>query len=223
MYLEVGGQTITDFNGEWDTTLSEGFGLWRSGDFDFIAGRQHYLQGPVNNCSLGSLFSYTTFDGARLRYKGRDATVDLAWIDSYDRIMVEPGQGGGVLSRAQLPLYSGQIGFNYFHERGVGDGASVDVSYPVRPGYLDLYAEVGEDAWDNKLTTCGFYFPNTYQTLGLDLFVEYAERDGYDSMWSAVGYQEMAKGWTGVFAVRRVHGGDWDGAIGAFKRFGSLE
>jgi len=223
LYLEVGGQINSDLSEEWHTTLSEGFGLWRAGEFDIIAGRQHYVQGPVNNCSLGSLFSYTTFDGVRLRYKGRDATVDLAWIDSYDRVIVAGGEGGGALGRLRLPLYSGQIGFNYFHERGVGDGESVDVSYPVRPGYLDFYAEVGEDAADNKLTTCGFYFPNMYQTLGLDLFVEYAERDGYDPMWSAVGYQEMDKGWTGVFAVRRVQGGDWDGAIGAFKRFGSLD
>jgi len=223
LYLEVGGQTISDLSGQWHTSLSEGFGLWRAGEFDIIAGRQHYLQGPVNNCSLGSLFSYTTFDGARLRYKGRNATVDLAWIDSYDRVIVAGGEGGGALGRLQLPLYSGQIGFNYFHERGVGGGGSVDVSYPVRPGYLDFYAELGEDAADNKLTTCGFYFPNMYQTLGLDLFVEYAERDGYDPMWSAVGYQEMDKGWTGVFAARRTQGGDWDGAIGAFKRFGSLD
>jgi len=223
LYLEVGGQTISDLSGQWHTSLSEGFGLWRAGEFDIIAGRQHYLQGPVNNCSLGSLFSYTTFDGARLRYKGRNATVDLAWIDSYDRVIVAGGGGGGALGRLRLPLYSGQIGFNYFHERGVGGGGSVDVSYPVRPGYLDFYAELGEDAADNKLTTCGFYFPNMYQTLGLDLFVEYAERDGYDPMWSAVGYQEMDKGWTGVFAARRTQGGDWDGAIGAFKRFGSLD
>ena len=223
LYLEVGGQTISDLSGEWHTTLSEGFGLWRAGEFDVIVGRQHYLQGPVNNCSLGSLFSYTTFDGARLRYKGRDATADLAWIDSYDRVIVEGDEGSGVLGRLALPLYDGQIGFNYLHERGQGNGGSVDVSYPVQPGYLDFYAEVGEDAGDNRLTTCGVYFPNVYQTLGLDLFVEYAERDGYDPIWSAIGYQEMNDGWTGVFAVRRVHGGDWDGAIGVFKRFGSLE
>ncbi len=223
LYLEVGGQINSDLSEEWRTTLSEGFGLWRAGEFDIIAGRQHYLQGPVNNCSLGSLFSYTTFDGARLRYKGRDATMDLAWIDSYYRVIVEPGESAGVLGRLRLPLYGGQIGFNYFHERGLGDGQSVDVSYPVRPGYLDFYAEVGEDARDNGLMTCGVYFPNMYQTLGLDLFVEYAERDGYDSIWSAIGYQEMDNGWTGVYAVRRTQGGDWDGAIGAFKRFGNLD
>ncbi|MCK4324538.1 MAG: FecR domain-containing protein, partial [Armatimonadetes bacterium] len=137
LYLEVGGQINSDLSEEWHTTLSEGFGLWRAGEFDIIAGRQHYLQGPVNNCSLGSLFSYTTFDGARLRYKGHDATVDLAWIDSYERVIIEGGEGGGALGRLRLPLYSGQIGFNYFHERGVGGGQSVDVSYPVRPGYLD--------------------------------------------------------------------------------------
>ncbi len=223
LYLELGGQSTTDFKGDWHTALSEGFGVWRAGQTDFIGGRQHYLEGPVNNSTLGSLFSYTTFDGARLHHKVGNLTVDLAWVDSYQRDIIEPGKGSGALTRVSMSLLGGQAGVTYFHENAVGTGVSADLTYPLVPGHVDLYAELGDDPWDQHLETWGTYFPNLYQTLGPDLFIEHAQRSGYDSLWSATAYQEMRHGWTGVFSARHIDGGDWEGAVGAFKRFGSLD
>ena len=223
LYLEFGGQTVTDLDGEWHTTLSEGFGLWRHDEGDLIAGRQHYLQGPVNNSTLGSLFSYTNFDGILLHREGGELSADLAWVDSYDRDIVKPGEGSGALGRLGGPLLGGHVGVNCFHENGQGTGVSADIAYPLVPGQLDLYAEFGDDPWGQHLATRGVYFPSLYQTRGLDLFIERAERSGYDSMWSATAYQEMRHGWTGVFSARRMQGDDWEGAVGVFKRFGSLQ
>ncbi len=223
LYLELGGQTMTDFKGDWQTTLSEGFGLWRHDWGDLTAGRQHYLQGPVNNSTLGSLFSYATFDGVLLHCEGADLSADLAWVDSYDREIVKRGEGSGALGRLSAGLFGGQVGVNCFHESGQGTGVSVDIAYPLVPGQLDLYAEFGDDPWGQHLATWGAYFPSLYQTVGLDLFIEHAERSGCDAMWSVSAYQEMRHEWTGVFSARRLQGDEWEAGVGAFKRFGSLQ
>ena len=223
LYLELGGQTVTEFGGDWHTTLSEGFGLWRHDWGDLTVGRQYYLQGPVNNSTLGSLFSYTSFDGVLLHCEGADLSADLAWVDSYDRDIVKRGEGIGALGRLGGALLAGQVGVNYFHESGQGTGVSVDIAYPLVPGQLDVYAEFGDDPWGQHLATWGAYFPSLYQTAGLDLFIEHAERNGYDAMWSVTAYQEMRRGWTGVFSGRRIQGDDWEAGVGAFKRFGSLQ
>ena len=111
---------------------------------------------------------------------------------------------------------------NCFHQNGVGTGLTGDLSYPVVPGQLDLYGEFGDDPQGRHLFTGGAYFPGMYQSLGLDLFVEYAQRGDYRGMWTALGYQELRHGWTGLFGVRKVQGGSWEAAAGAFKHFGSL-
>jgi len=223
LYIEIGGQATSEFEGDWHTQLSEGFGLWRHSQFDLVAGRQHYLESPVNNSTLGSLFSYTTFDGARLHHDSGTFTADLAWVDSYDREIVDRGEGRGALARVGGPLLGAQVGVNCFHENGEGTGVSADLAYPLIPGYLDVYGEFGDDPSHRHLETWGTYFPGMYQTLGLDLFIERAQRSGHGAMWSATAYQGMRNGWTGLCAARRIQGGNWEGAVGVFKRFGSLD
>jgi hypothetical protein len=222
LYLEVGVQSISELEGVWETELSEGFGVWRQGRTDLIIGRQHYLEGPVNNSTFGSLFSYPTFDGVTLHHRAEGLDVHLAWIDSLDDDTLGTTHGPGSLARVSAPVLGGHVGVNCFHENGVGTGVSGDISYAVVPGQLDLYAEVGRDTQDRDLFTGGAYFPAVYQRNGLDLFVEYAERDGFDPMWTGLAYQELKHGWTGLLGVRRTIGADWQAAVGAFKRFGSI-
>ena len=221
LYLEAGVQSISELEGAWETELSEGFGLWRQGSTELTIGRQHYTAGPVNNSTLGSLFSYPTFDGIMLHHGRGDLDVHLAWIDSFDDDTLDTTHSRGGLARVSASLPGGSVGVNCLRENDVGTGVSGDVSYAVIPGRLDLYAEFGRDTRDRRLFTAGVYFPGIYQANGLDVFIEYAERSGL-GMWTGLAYQELNQGWTGLAGVRKTEGGDWEAAAGAFKRFGSL-
>jgi len=218
-YFELGGQVFSEFAGEWNTSVSEAMVWWRQDTTDIVAGRQHYLEGPVNNNSLGSLFDTITFDGVRIDSQQDGIDLSLAWLDRYDHNMVQAGEGRGWLGRVSSPVQGGQVGATVLYEGNVGTGCSFDFSYPVLPGKLDLYGEIGDDPWGQNMQTWGVYFPSLYRTSQIDLFVEYAWRDGYDSIWSALAYYDMANDWTGILDVTKVERDDPAFAVGVVKTF----
>ena len=220
LYLEVGGLATSDFSGESDVKLSEGFAVWRNGQVDLTAGRQHYLTGPINNNSVGTLFGPLTFDGARLHYEGDSLLADLAWVEGYDRDFDDPGEGAGWLGRLGTPIAGGQLAVNVYRENGVGTGYSADLSLPVVSGVLDAYAEIGVDPWDRHLETWGVYLPWLYDETGVDLFAEYARRHGEPSVWSGTAYRTLVDDWSMVGGVRKADGEDVELLIGVVKRFG---
>jgi len=222
LYLEVGGQATNEFGVGWEINLSEAFALLRSSNTDLTIGRQHYLDGPANNNTLGSLFSYLTFDGVRLHHEGERVSLDLAWLDRYERSAIELPEGEGWLGRLSLPLAGGKVGVTGLHEPDVGTGCSFDCSLPAVPGVVDLYGEIGKDPRGQRLETWGIYFPKLYESSGFDLFIEYARRQEYDPVWSALAYIETCGDLTFLFAVRKTRGFDPEFAIGAFARFGKL-
>jgi len=219
-YGEIGLETLGALDGDgWGTRVSELSVAERIGATDIIAGRQRYLEGPVINSGLGALFGVTHFDGVCVQYRAADLTATAAWVDSYAS-WGQAQEQRGWFARLWAPAAGGGFGANLLYEAGAGDwGLSIDGSLPALPGDLDLYAEVGEDPQGRCLCTVGAYLPCLYRAADVDLFVEYADRDGSDSAISATSYWQAGGGWTGVAGARLLQGGDGEFALGAAWRF----
>ncbi|MGM0493959.1 MAG: FecR domain-containing protein [Armatimonadota bacterium] len=219
-YGEIGLQALSNFDGDDDLRISELFVVNRRGDTDITLGRQRYLHGPVNNSGLGSLFGVTHFDGIAVDDAGGRLNTTLAWIDEFEAWGTPKVTRSGWLGRASDELSGGVLGASLL----LSDddlGWSVDASMPVFPGAIDMYFELGRDSSDRELSTVGLYSPVLYRSSNVDLFIEYAHRDGYDPMWSGVAYWEAAETWTGLGAVRFSPDSE-DVMVGFAKRFGSL-
>ncbi len=219
-YGEIGLETLGRLDGDgWGTRVSELFLADRIGATDIIAGRQRYLEGPVINSGLGALFGVTHFDGVSVQHRGPACTATAAWLEGY----AGWGEGGdqrGWFARLSAPAAGGSAGANVLYDAAAGDwGISVDGSLPAVPGDLDLYAEVGEDPQGRTLYTVGAYLPCLYSAADVDLFVEYADREGFDSAVSATGYWEAGGDWTGLAGARLPQHGDAEFALGAAWRF----
>lgn len=219
-YGEIGLETLGRLDGDgWGTRVSELFVADRIGVTDVIAGRQRYLEGPVMNSGLGALFGVTHFDGVCVQHRRADFAVNAAWVDAYAG-WGEAEEQRGWFSRLSAPAAGGSFGANLLYEAGAGDwGLSIDGSLPAIPGDLDLYAEVGEDPQGRGLCTIGAYLPCLYRAAGVDLFVEYADRDGFDAAISTTGYWQVGEGFTALAGARLPQDGDSEFALGAAWRF----
>ena len=222
VYLELGAELIAQSDQRLRGELSEAFAVWRTGRLDLTVGRQHYLEGPVNNGPLGAQFGYLTFDGVRAHYQGQGFALDGVWLEGYDRSLVSPGEGGGWLGRVSAPVLGGQVGLNLLKERGADTGLSLDFSLPAVPHYLDVYGEFGADPWDRHFQTWGLYVPWLFEQTGVDLFVEHAGRGDYPETLSAMAYKDLADDWLAMAAYRHVRGEDCELSVGLAWRFGSL-
>ena len=221
-YAEGGVEAFNDLEGQWDTRLSDLFVVDRLGATDLTAGRQRYLEGPVNNSAVGTLFGATHFDGFAVKRKESRCTIVGAWLQSFDTPSSTTKQTHGWLGRLSTPVAGGQVALNALQQGQDGWGFSGDLSFSVIPRRLDLYAELGCDPQGRHLETFGAYLPQLYQRAGVDLFVETAKRAGMPRLTSATAYLEAGHGWTGLGGVRRQQGGDYEFTIGAIKSFGSL-
>ena len=221
-YGEVGLQALTSLEGSIDGMVSDAFIVYRNGPTDVTVGRQRYLQGPVNNSALGSLFESIHFDGASVKHAGPQLTATAAWINDYDTGLPDIGRTGGWLGRLAAPVLGGSLGVNALQQRHEGWGWSADLALPVWPQNLDLYVEVGQDPQGRSLSTYGAYFPGLYQSAGVDLFVEFAQRDDFADTWSALAYVEGKTNWTGLVGARKTAEGEWEYAVGGVLKFGTL-
>ena len=221
-YAEGGLEASNSFGGQWDTRVSDLFVTDRLGDTDVTAGRQRYLEGPVNNGALGTLFGATHFDGVSMKHKAPHYTFVGSWLRNFDTFSSATARTHGWLGRLSTPVAGGQVAFNALQQNGDGWGFSGDLSLPVIPRRLDLYAELGCDPQGRHLETFGAYFPQLYQSANVDLFVESAKRGGMPRVLSATAYLEAGHGWTGLAGARKQQGGDYEFTIGVIKSFGSL-
>ena len=178
-YGEVGLQSLASFSGFVDSRVSDAFIVYRNGRTDMAAGRQRYLEGPVNNSALGSLFEAAHFDGASAKHTWPHLIATAAWINDYDTSLPDTGHTGGWLGRLAAPVLGGSLGVSALQQRHEGWGWSADLALPVWPGYLDGYAEMGTDPEGRRLSTLGAYWPRLYQSAGIDLFLERAQRHGF--------------------------------------------
>ncbi len=221
-YGEVGLQSLTSFSGSVDSMVSDAFLVYRNGRTEVTAGRQRYLEGPVNNSVLGSLFRSLHFDGASVKHTWPHLTATAAWINDYDTYLPNTGHTGGWLGRLGTPVLGGTLGVNALQQRHEGWGWSADLALPVWRGYLDGYAEVGTDPEGRRLSTLGVYLPRLYQSAGIDLFLEYAQRHGFATTWSALAYIESDTKWTGLVGARNTADSGWEYTVGGVVRLGNL-
>ena len=221
-YGELGVQALTDFDGDDDLRISDLFVLYRGGDTDLTVGRQRWLKGPVNNTALGSLFGVTHFDGITVHGTGGTINTFFAWLDDFDAWGRPRISRSGWLGRASMEIDGGLMGANLLLARD-NIGWSIDGAFPISPREIDMYFELGRDHDDRALSTMGLYFPGLYRSSEVDLYVERANRDGYDPLWSAAAYWEASERWTGLAGLRHAQDDGTDFMLGVAKRIGSLE
>jgi hypothetical protein len=221
-YGEIGIEALTDLDGEEDVRISDLFVLNRQKHADIIAGRQRYLKGPVNNSGLGSLFSDLYFDGLSVDARTSEGDLTVAWFDRYEQWGSPPAERSGALGRFQATRDGGVFALNLLTDED-GWGWSVDGVVPLVPGEIDTYLELGQDTLNRSLVTGGVYFPGLYRSSDIDLFVEFADRENYQSMLSAYAYWEADEGWTGIGSIRALQErDDLEFTIGVARRIGSL-
>jgi hypothetical protein len=221
-YGEIGIEALTDFDDREEMRISDLFVLNRQKHADITLGRQRYLKGPVNNSGLGSLFSELYFDGLTVDARTSEANVTVAWIDQYRRWGSPPVERSGALGRFETGCDGGLFALNLLNDQE-GWGWSVDGAVPLVPGEIDSYLEVGQDTLDRTIVTGGIYFPGIYRSSDVDLFLEFADRENYQSMLSAFAYWEVDEGWTGIGNVRFLQeNDDVELTVGVARRIGSL-
>ena len=147
--------------------------------------------------------------------------MTLAWIEQYEEWSNPPEERPGLFGRVETTFEGGVFGANVLDDAH-GTGWSVDGSVPLAPGAVDLYLEVGADTRSRDLVTAGAYFPGLYESADIDLFIEFADREDYQSVLSAVAYWEADDGWTAIGGVRDPQGGDLEFMLGIAHRLGSL-
>lgn len=218
VYVQLGANVYNDFRSGWDAQLSEAFAVARPGKSEIIVGRQHFLEGPVNNSDLGTVIGFDTIDAARIRRQLDDRwTVDFGIV--FDYLPFSSETTSGAYLRAQNSVGPGALGLNLVHDDEYDLGFSVDLAWPAIPGRLDLYGEYGNTSEKKAVSTLGAYFPGLYQSADIDLFIERATRRGEAALWSLVAYKNIDDRLTGVVVIEKQAGEDPDFSIGGMLQF----
>jgi len=217
-YVELGATTWNDFEGNWHAHLSEGFAAIRPKDSEITIGRQHFLEGPVNNSDLGTIIGFDTIDAIRWRRELNERwSMNLGLVQDYLPFTNKDLSGHFV--RLQTNIAEGMFGFNWVRESGNGSAHSVDVSLPAVPGAIDLYGEFGCNSEGRHVETWGIYLPALYQKHDIDLFVERASRSGEATLHSLVAYKEISDDLTGVLLLQKSSGTPWSISVGGMLEF----
>ncbi|MFQ6131289.1 MAG: FecR domain-containing protein [Armatimonadota bacterium] len=221
LYFEFGAQQRSLFDGQDLTDITAAYVTARGGWGDLRAGRQRFLMGPVVNSNVGTLLAFDTADAVRYTSNLHNGTTfDVAYLWDTTPFRGDP-DFGGLYGRVTMQNDDGVFGLNLLTMEGSAGnfGASVDAAVPVVRGCLDLYWEVGEDPFGRFLWTGGTYFPKLYQHHDIDLFLEYAHRDGIPNLASARVYKTFSERWIGIVQVQRSDAGDTRVGAGALFRF----
>ncbi len=184
-----------------------------SPELTLFAGRRRFYSGPVfQNLTRAQLLAdrYTAL-GAALRRGALSAEVAYLYDANPD---VDRAQAGALAS-VSLRSGGGIVGAQAIQVsklRGGGLGATVSGAFPVRPGALDLYGEVGRGPDQATLATIGAYLPGLYQSRGLDVFVEASHHQGWGTAYSASVERGVARGVNvRAFATLREKPARWNG------------
>ncbi len=217
-YVELGGTSWGDFDGNWNTHITEAFAANRSKGRELTVGRQHYLEGPVNNSDLGSIISFDPIDAIRWRTPVlRNWTMDIGYVQDY--LPLSNDDLSGYFVRAQANLWGGMVGLNWVRENTVGSAYSFDVSVRLIENVVDIYGEFGTDTVHRHVETVGLYFPKLYQQYDIDLFVERAQRAGEPTVTSLVGYKQITDDFLGLVLVEKISGDSAHFSIGGMWEF----
>ena len=188
-------RVLTGSNTGWDTkpdsvavveqTVSSGVTLF--------AGRRRFYDGPVFQDEVNSQLIADRYTGAGATFHTNGFKAEAAYL--YDDNPVVGGAQHGAMIAASRPLGSGIVGINYLNVPKIGDGTgiTVDGTYPVIPGQLEAYAEVGRGPDKATLQTYGTYFPAVYQATDFDLFIEYGDHEHVGQALSVVLNRDIQK------------------------------
>lgn len=221
VYFEFGGTARSLFDGDELTDITAAYVTARGDWGDLRAGRQRFLMGPVVNSNVGTLLAFDTADAVRFTSAPHNnTTFDLAYLWDTTPFGGDP-DFAGLFGRVTAQNDDGVFGINMLTVNGRAGhfGGSVDVALPVVPRRLDLYGEIGEDPFGNFLWTVGTYFPNLYQKHDVDLYLEYAHRDGLPNLMSARIYKTFSEQWIGVVQIQHFEDRGIQIGAGAFFRF----
>lgn len=217
IYFELGGMAWARTDCEWRAEISEAFAKARPRWGDVTVGRQHFIMGPVNNSNLGALVGFDTADAVRWQPQLGAVRLDLGYV--HDFLPLDQDHLRGYYTRLEGSIFRGTVGFNALHYDGIGTGVSMDFSFPVMAGKWDVYGEFGSDPADRSLETLGSYFPELYDRYDVDLFLEYAHREGQGSLLSARAYRKFEHNWTTVLSVLARPEDDTVVSLGVIKQF----
>ena len=218
IYLQASALLATDF-GDDTVELDETYAAARPHWGEVVAGRQRFLDGPINNTPVGALLPFDCADALRVDYRAGDALkVSGAWFESWTPLIGTETSGAWL--RAEQAWLGGTAGGTWLHQSGADhEGWMLDVALPAVPGELDAYLQAGTDPDGRNLGTAGIYLPGLYRREGVDAFVEYAWRDGLPGVWSLRAYQ-TGEAWDSVALLQTEVGGDTTVGIGAVAHFG---
>lgn len=159
--------------------VSEAFVHVRGRYGDVIVGRQHVFPGPSNNTNIGTLLGLETTDAAIYEAPlRRGYRQQVGYIS--DTQALRRGGTRGFYARGLAPVLKGNVGYSILGstEDGAEVGWSLDGAQSLIPNVLDIYGEGGESVRGRALYTAGFYVPALYHSAKVDLFLEYARREG---------------------------------------------
>lgn len=194
VYAEA-GYRFALVDGESQHDLSEAYVHVRGRYGDVIVGRQHVYPSPSNNTDIGTLLGLQTADAAIYEaplpggYKQQIGYVS-------DTHALRRRGTRGVYARGRAPIFRGNVGYSILGstEGGTNVGWSVDAAQSVIRNVLDVYGEAGVGIQGRQLYTAGFYVPALYHSARLDVFLEYARREGQDERVSLRLRRELGSG-----------------------------
>jgi len=217
--LQVSGRWETMTGSDPDFLLDETFAAWKSEEWQLLAGRSRILEGPVNNSDFGTLMPFNLTDGIHGNYWLNPRTsLSLAWIEDYDSLFHNDEQA--LYGRLSTYVAGGSVGIAALRDQGRGTGVVGQVSLPLLPDVLDGYAEFGDDSEGRHLETVGLYLPGLYQDHGLDLYLERAQRHGFDTLTSLNAYWELDEDMQVIGVVNHSRMEGWRFGVGFIANFG---
>ena len=197
------------------TDVSEASVLYRTPNAgDFRVGRQLLFLGPANNDRVGSLLISYTVDGVTWDdTAGRRLGWRLGYLRNSGPLGGDNFPGG--FGRVQSLLGKGVVGATVLeaHRNGDNLGASADISEPLLPRLLNGYMEAGRDPFRRHLFTGGLSFPGLFHSSGLDLFLEYQTRTGYQDEYSLRLSSQVRRDTTAIGYLVKTRGGDTSGGV----------
>jgi hypothetical protein len=158
-----------------------------------FAGRRRYYSGPVFQDEVNSQLIADRYTGAGAAYKGDGVKLEAAYL--YDDNPDVAGAQHGALGTATFRTGTGTVGVNYLYVPKVGSGTGItgDAAYPIFPGKIEAYAELGRGPDNRSLQTYGGYFPRIYEMTDVDLFVEYGYHENIGHALSVIANRDIKK------------------------------
>jgi hypothetical protein len=178
VYGEV-GYRYSLVDGQSNHDISEGFLHIKGHLGELVLGRQHLFLGPSNNNDIGTLLSLDTADAAVYRFPTRGGyNQQVGYL--FDTDATRRGGFAGGFARGQAPAWRGYLGYSLLAsaDKGANVGWSFDTAQSIVKNVIDIYAEAGSDTRARNLYSVGIYVPALYQAYNLDMFLEFAHREG---------------------------------------------